>query len=310
MIVTVTLNPAVDITLTTSTLERGETHRVPPGASRSGGKGINVARVLTEQSIDALAIAPVGVGDLDGFTHDLGNVPHRLVPVVAPTRRSIAIVETETNVTTIFNESGTPQPANVWQSVTDTVTSVLDTARCIVVSGSVPPETRDNLVGEVTALGISHGIPTVADTTGEQLLGAARAGASVLKPNRRELADTVGTDDPVVGARALQQLGAGLILVSLGEEGMLAVPRDTALPVLRARLPRVLRGNPTGAGDAGVAGAATLIASGLNLDSADDIRLILSRATAWSAAAVLAPLAGSIHHSHGELESELQIDTV
>jgi fructose-1-phosphate kinase PfkB-like protein len=96
----------------------------------------------------------------------------------------------------------------------------------------------------------------------------------------------------------LLDAGAGLVLVSLGADGMLAVPR--AGDPLHARLDRPLRGNATGAGDAAVAAVATLLSSGV-----DDPALLLRRATAWSAAAVLAPLAGELHPIYPELEARL-----
>ncbi|MFP3380410.1 PfkB family carbohydrate kinase, partial [Bacillus sp. SIMBA_069] len=98
------------------------------------------------------------------------------------------------------------------------------------------------------------------DAVGPALLLAVEAGADVVKPNRRELAETTGEDDPVEGARRLLDRGARLVLVSLGADGLLAVPR-TGAP-LHARLPEPLTGNATGAGDAAVAAVATLLAAG------------------------------------------------
>ncbi len=106
--------------------------------------------------------------------------------------------------------------------------------------------------------------------------------------------------DPIEGARSLIARGAGLVLLSLGDEGMYAVTADR---MLRARLSEPLAGNPTGAGDAAVAAAATLLA-----DGDDDPEHILCRATAWSAAAVLMPLAGEIHPTWRDLERALILD--
>ncbi|NKF32455.1 1-phosphofructokinase family hexose kinase, partial [Pseudomonas sp. BGM005] len=91
------------------------------------------------------------------------------------------------------------------------------------------------------------GVPVIVDTSGRGLLHAADAGASVLKPNAAELVEATGIVDPVEGARSLIARGTGLVLLSLGAEGMLAV---TASDVLHARLDAPLDGNPTGAGDA------------------------------------------------------------
>lgn len=303
MIITVTPNPALDTTVTLERLTPGGTHRVAPAALRAGGKGVNVARVLHDQGEDAVAIAPVSATEA-AFSADLEPVPHSLVGTPWPLRRSTAIVETETGTTTILNESGNPQPTTVWTEMHDVITSRLPGARCLVVSGSTPPEAPDSLVADLITDARHAGIPTIADATGVQLLGAARAGAQLLKPNRDELRDTTGEADAVAGARALQSLGAQTIVVSLGEDGMIVVPPGNA-PVRHARLDRVLSGNPTGAGDAAVASLAAHLAA-----HESDVDVLLRRAVAWSAAAVLMPLAGSIHSSHPDLAHDVTITTL
>ena len=116
-------------------------------------------------------------------------------------------------------------------------------------------------------------------------------------PRPRQLAD------PLDGARELLRRGAELVLLSQGADGMLAISASATGPdlhVLHARLDRVLAGNPTGAGDAAVAAGAVLMDAGIH-----DPEQILRRATAWSAAAVLMPLAGEIHPSWPNLERDL-----
>jgi 1-phosphofructokinase family hexose kinase len=300
MILTVTANPALDSTITLDRLDVGESHRVSPAITRAGGKGINVSRVLLQKGFDTLAVAPVGEDDLPEFERDLGDIPAVLLPVPGRARRSTAIVERGSGRTTVLNESGRPVPAETWDRVADAVRSRLPDTRCLVVSGSIPPGAPESLVAGLLASAREAGILAIGDASGAYLLSAAAAGATLLKPNQRELAEATGERDPLAGARALQSAGAGLVLVSLGEAGMMAVPRTG--PVLFARLDVVLTGNPTGAGDAAVAGAASLLAAGRT-----DVRALLSRATAWGAAAVLEPLAGSIHPDCDELERRLTI---
>ncbi|MBG6239114.1 1-phosphofructokinase [Mycetocola sp. CAN_C7] len=302
MILTVTANPALDSTVTLDELDLGETHRVAPAVTRAGGKGINVARVLAQRGFATVAVAPVGEDDLAEFERDLGDIPSVLLPVPGPLRRSMAIVETSAGRTTVLNETGRIAPEGTWSLVLDAVRSRLSDIRCLVVSGSIPPGAPDSIVADLVALAHTAGVPTIADASGSHLLTAAAAGAGLLKPNRRELAEATGEADPLAGARALQAAGAGLILVSLGEDGMMAVPRDGT--VWRATLDAVLPGNPTGAGDAAVAGAASVIGAGVG-----DVRAILSRAAAWGAAAVLEPQAGSIHPDCDALERRLTLTT-
>ncbi|HTN55537.1 MAG TPA: PfkB family carbohydrate kinase [Microbacterium sp.] len=375
MIVTVTPNPALDLTWHVASLETGSTHRAQAGAARAGGKGLNVARVAHAQGAPALAVTTCGGATGEEFAAELdaSGVPHVLIPVTASTRRSIALVDESLGDTTVVNEYGIAPSAGEWTALTDAVAAALaasgsvasgpvatgpvasgpdatstgqrdadaGTADVLVISGSFPPGTPDHLLPALIRIGRDAGAVVVVDTSGPSLLRAADAGASVLKPNEHELRDATGLDDPVDGARELLRRGAELVLLSLGAEGMLAlsgpslaapalgyetgadtpdVGRDAgnrptsgvsapdverahrASGILHARLATALAGNPTGAGDAAVAACAVLMDAGIR-----DPELILRRATAWSAAAVLMPLAGEIHPSWPDLERALTV---
>ena len=299
MILTVTPNPAIDLTYRVAALKPGETHRVAAPAARAGGKGLNVARVVAQTGGAAFALTTAGGAPGLRLADDLeaAGLPSELVPVSSPTRSSVAIVDEGSGVTTIFNEEGGPLTPGEWTALREAVQRLAVPATAIVGSGSLPPGAPDTFYAELVEAARRHGIPSVIDATGLPLLAAAEAGADVLKPNRRELADTIGIDDPVEGGRTLIAAGARLVLVSLGADGMLAV---SGADVFSARLPQPLSGNATGAGDAAVAAVASALASGI----ADPATLV-RRATAWSAAAVLAPLAGELDPAYPEYEARL-----
>lgn len=304
MIVTVTPNPAVDVTVDVEGLRLGASHVIPASRRRAGGKGFNVARVLAQTGHRVVAAGPAGAADVDWFVADLPGVDVRLTACDGATRSTFALVETRAGRTTQLNERGAERTADEWARLQDVVAEACRDARCLTVSGSLPPGTPGETVARLVAAGRDAGIPVVADLTGAALRAAAAAGADVVKPNRDELVATVGTADPVAGARMLQAEGAGLVLVSLGEEGLVAVTR-TGSPV-RGRMPRPLRGNATGAGDAAVAAVAAALDEGLDL--ATDLVEIVRRAVAWSAAAVLAPLAGALDPSHPDLLAAVLVD--
>ena len=301
MILTVTPNPALDLTWRVERLVEGGTHRADAGAARAGGKGLNVARVAHAEGAEVLAVTTLGGRVGEEFTAELiaSGVPHALVPVAAETRRSIAVVDESLGDTTIINERGVNPTDVEWAAVLAEVVERLSGARVLVVSGSVPPGAPESLIPMLIAVGKDAGVPVIVDTSGPALLRAADAGATVLKPNAAELVEATGVADPVEGARSLIARGAELVLLSLGAEGMLAV---TATALVHARLDEPLAGNPTGAGDAGVAACAVLYADGVR-----DPEQILRRATAWSAAAVLTPLAGDISPRWPEIEQQLRI---
>ncbi|WP_091228724.1 1-phosphofructokinase family hexose kinase [Microbacterium sp. 3J1] len=301
MIITVTPNPALDLTWHVDRLTPGGTHRADAGAVRAGGKGLNVARVLHAHGVSVLAVSTAGGRSGVELAAELGasGVPHRLVPVVGTTRQSVAIVDEQLGDTTIVNERGVNPTDPEWAALFGEVVDALPGARVLVVSGSLPPGAPDTLVPLLIGTARDAGVPVIVDTSGTAMLSAAEAGASVLKPNAAELAEATGIPDPVAGARSLIELGAALVLLSLGADGMLAV---TASDVVHARLDEPLAGNPTGAGDAAVAACAALLADGIR-----DPDAILRRATAWSAAAVLMPLAGEISDEWTALERRLVV---
>ena len=301
MILTVTPNPALDLTWRVDRLVEGGTHRADAGAARAGGKGLNVARVAHAEGADVLAVTTTGGRVGEEFAAELAasGVPHALVPVIAETRRSIAVVDEALGDTTIINERGANPTDEEWAAVLAEVVERLPSARVLVVSGSVPPGAPASLIPLLIAVGADAGVPVIVDTSGPALVRAADAGAAVLKPNAAELVEATGIADPVEGARSLIARGVELVLLSLGADGMLAV---TATDLVHARLDEPLAGNPTGAGDAGVAACAVLYAAGVR-----DPEQILRRATAWSAAAVLTPLAGDISPRWTELEQQLRV---
>jgi 1-phosphofructokinase family hexose kinase len=301
VILTVTPNPALDLTWRIDRLTEGGTHRADAGVARAGGKGLNVARVAHAEGAEVLAVTTAGGRVGEEFTAELqaSGVLHVLVPVAADTRRSIAVVDETLGDTTIINERGVNPTDEEWAAVLAEVVERLPSASVLVVSGSVPPGAPEPLIPMLIAVGRDAGVPVIVDTSGPALLRAADAGATVLKPNAAELAEATGIADPVEGARSLIARGTELVLLSLGADGMLAV---TASDLVHARLDDPLAGNPTGAGDAGVAACAVLYADGVR-----DPEPLLRRATAWSAAAVLTPLAGDISPRWTELEQQLRV---
>ncbi|MFF2370945.1 1-phosphofructokinase family hexose kinase [Agromyces sp. NPDC058110] len=327
MIVTVTPNPALDLTWHVDGLRPGETHRVPAGATRAGGKGINVARVLHEQGVPVLALTTFGGAAGSEFAADLavGGVPHRLVPVGGATRRSVAIVDTDAAHTAVLNERGaalTDAEADALDAVAveaATAAAAASAARAArrrdvaVISGSLPPGYGPERIGGLVHRLGQTGARVVVDTSGPALLEAARAGAYALKPNAEELAAATGITDPEEGALLLLDLGATLVMVSQGGDGLMLVSRAEQRRPVRARLPRVLRGNATGAGDAAVAALAAGLAAPLPFDAdiapaAAARRSLVRRAVAWSASAVLVPVAGSLAPEHEALEREVLVD--
>ncbi|MER7073012.1 PfkB family carbohydrate kinase [Terrabacter sp. NPDC000476] len=348
MIVTLTPNPALDITYAVPTVTLGESHRVGSVTERAGGKGLNVAAVLatmlastsnrtstpttttptetgTSPGAGVVAVAPVGALDRDLFAADLDarRVPHRLIESPCPTRRSVAVVESDGRAT-LLNEAGVGQSRRVWQLVTDEVERLAGSARVLTVSGSLPPGTDPDLVLRLTELAHAHDLLVVLDVSGEALARALPAHPDLVKPNRSEAAGVLhalaGTTDPAPAATAtlptaeeaayaLVGAGARAAVVSDGAAGLVLVHGELAL---RARLPRPLTGNPTGAGDALTAAlAAGLDQAGQLPDGAAPWEALLRAGVAWSAAAVLQPVAGALDPADADrLAPDVEIEEI
>ncbi|ABY23069.1 fructose/tagatose bisphosphate aldolase [Renibacterium salmoninarum ATCC 33209] len=318
MILTLTPNPAIDLTYHIESFVPGSTHRMPTPLARAGGKGINVARVLAGQGFPVEAVATAGGQTGLELESGLKEIRHRLVPVAAATRRTIAFFDEKSGQTSIFNEFGAPLSATEWQALAVTVTEELQGASILLASGSLPTGAPADFYPGLIALAKHLNVPSIIDVSGAWLLSAASAGADLLKPNRAELAEATGEKELLAGARVLMRLGARRILVSDGENGMLAFENGRA-GYLSARLAEPLAGNPTGAGDAAVAGAATVLASAVAVQPGDaqpaggqpadgELKNLLRRAAAWGSAAVLMPGAGEISARWKEFESEMIVE--
>jgi tagatose 6-phosphate kinase len=270
VIVTITPNLALDVTYEVPELCPGGTHRVRSVHARAGGKGVNVARILRSLGHDVLVLGLAGGATGDAVRADLDDagLPHDLVPCAGETRRTVTVVAG--GEATLLNEPGPVVAPDEWAALEARIPD----ADVVVISGSLPPGIPADAIARLAA----RDGRVIVDTSGEPLRHAAPY-AWAVKPNAEELASLTGTGDPVAGARMLP---APAVVVSLGADGLLAVAGDE---VHRAAPPRVVSGNPTGAGDAVVAA----LAAGAGAPWPE----LLADAAALSAAAVLAPVAGS-----------------
>lgn len=309
MILTVTPNPALDLTWHVDRLRAGDSHRVSAGVGRAGGKGVNVARVLHGSGIDVLALTTAGGASGAEYTAELerSGIPHRVISSRTPTRRSIAVVDESLGEATLLNEAGTEVHRDDFHTLIGETHRLARTARVLTVSGSLPPGVSSASIGELIATTVRRGIPIVADLRGDALIAACRARANVVKPNRAELAEATGLDDPLRGARELRDLGARIVVASLGADGLLVVGEGS---VVHARLGRRLHGNPTGAGDAAVAAIAHTLADTEDHTDRHLLPRLAVNAVAWSASAVLMPLAGDLHPDRAALEREIILEVV
>lgn len=301
MIIAVTPNPAVDVTYRTETIELGGVNRVA-ASKLPGGKGINVARVVTELG-DAPVAAGILAGDAGAFiAHGLEHMGIAANWTWHPgeTRSTINVL-TADGESTMFNEAGPAPTPETWATLIDSITVQIQLAKdaeptgspttVVTLSGSLPPGVSgDQLAALMAAARAATHV--IVDVSGPALLLAAAAGVSLLKPNSDELLAATGAESVEDGIEQLLNLGAHAIALSLGEDGMHLITRDARYA---ARPTEVIVGNPTGAGDAAVAAFAHHLNQypGPNpFADPDFVGRALPSAVALSAAAVAAPGAG------------------
>lgn len=280
MILCVCPSPAVDVTYRVAALAPGATNRVGEVTERPGGKGVNVARVLRRLGGDVALVLPLGGGPGAELAADLTalGVPFDAVAASFPTRRTVTVVD-DAGEATVLSE---PARLGCWDELIARAAARADRADVVVLSGSLPSDAPRNALAPVLA---ATDRPTIVDTSGVALADAVRAGARFVKPNAAELTELTGEHDPHTAATRLADRHDVTVVVSLGAQGMLAVARDATW---RARPAQRLDGNPTGAGDAAVAGLA------FGLSRGDALPEVLADAVAISAAAVLHPAAGDV----------------
>ncbi|MYS07863.1 hexose kinase [Streptomyces sp. SID6041] len=301
MILTVTLNTAVDLTYRVPALTPHASHRVTQVIERPGGKGLNVARVLAALGHEAVATGFAGGATGAVLREQLAATPVRdaLVETEGPTRRTVAIVDTATGDTTQLNEPGPTVGAAEWTAFRARFTELLDGAAAVALCGSLPPGIHVGAYAELVRLARTAGVPVLLDTSGEPLRRGIAARPDLVKPNADELAQLTGARDPLRATREARGRGARAVVSSLGPEGLLAA---TPEGLWRAAPPASVKGNPTGAGDSAVAGLLSGLVDGTPWPDR------LTRAVALSAATVLSPVAGEFDRpAYEELLTRVKI---
>lgn len=283
MILTLTLNPSLDRTIEVPELVRGALVRASGTRLDPGGKGVNVARALAAHKLPTCAVVPRGGPEgrqLCELLEEEG-IDVCAVPVTGHTRSNVSLVEPDGEVTKI-NEPGGELGQDDLERIVKAVLDTAATADWVVASGSLPPGVPDTFYRDLGTRLTERGVRFVVDTSGPALTAALGAVPTLVKPNREELAESVGFGidtlaDVVRAAEVLRDKGAETVLASLGADGAVLVDeqgvRYGESPVDRGR-------SAVGAGDAMLAG---YLAGGVTGRDA------LVEALSWGAAAVRLP---------------------
>lgn len=272
-ILTLTMNPAVDITTSAGAVVA--THKIRCGASQShpGGGGINVARVVQRLGGDCTALFPGGgsSGEVLKRLLDDENIPSLCIAIPGDTRESFSIRESSTGLEYRFVLPGPYMEPPQWQAGLDLVASLHPAPRFVVASGSLPPGVPTDFYARLAQLVRSKGGQCVLDTSGPALAAALDEGVYLVKPSLRELRELVGQPletqtQWLEAARDLVSCGkTHIVVLSMGQDGAWLVTSSESCfaPALPVQVVSAI-----GAGDSFVGGMVWALARGLTVRAA------------------------------------------
>lgn len=291
-IVTVTLNPALDLTVTVPCLHKNQVNIATSQHLGPAGKGINVARVLSDLGHTPIATGFLGRDNAAPFSQLFSeqHIIDKCLRLAGSTRINTKISERDGSVTDI-NTPGLTVTTEAWSQLRAQLNDLAAQMHVLVISGSVPPGVSLAQFSELIAWGRQQGKTVILDSSQQALAAGIKERPTLIKPNIDELSTLLGRTlnneaDIMAAAQQLQQQGIAHLVVSMGAQG---VYWFTPTQCWRASVPKVEVVSTVGAGDSLVAGLAAGLNDGLCAQSQAtlcDPQVILRRATALSLMAV------------------------
>ncbi|ROM51878.1 1-phosphofructokinase [Pseudomonas rhodesiae] len=282
-ILTLTLNPALDLTVRLARLEQGEVNRSETLLTHAAGKGVNVAQVLADLGHQLTVGGFLGADNPQAFDALIARrgFADAFIRVPGETRSNIKIAEQDGRVTDI-NAPGPQVSEQAQQALLNQLTLIAPGHDAVVVAGSLPRGVSAQWLHHVLVQLKGLGLKVALDTSGEALRAGLRAGPWLVKPNTEELADALDcpTDSLEQQRQAAQRLhaqGVEHVVVSHGADGVNWFSPTLAL---HATPPKVSVASTVGAGDSLLAGMLHGLLSG------EAPEQTLRRATAIAAMAV------------------------
>lgn len=261
-ILTLTLNPAIDVRYNISNMEVGEVNRISKLEKKAGGKGINVSRVIKDLGGENL----LATGIVGGFTGKLflsklnkDNIKNNFLETENETRTCIALIEENREGITEFLEAGLGSE-EIFENFLKKYINILDAEKINIVcaSGSLlkglPKNSYNILIKEAK----KRNIKFILDTSGTALENGIKEKPFLIKPNKEELEDMLNIkfnnlDEIIEAGKNFIKNGVENIMITLGGDGALLITQDK---IFRATFPKVEIKNTVGSGDSTIAGMA------------------------------------------------------
>ena len=256
MIVTVTLNAALDRTLTVPNFQRGQRHRASQGMTLAGGKGINIARALKALDVPVVATGlaggRVGTRIVEELTAEA--ILNDFVRIADESRTSTAVVDHMSNTYTEINEWGPHVEPEELEMLARKVHYLARAADTVVFAGTLPRGVPDDVYADAIRDLNRRGVRTVIDSEGQPLRLGTEAEPFLVSPNQREAEGLVGQefhdeDDFAMAVDAIAGLGARNVLITL-ESGCFALLREERqVRRFHATAPQIEPVSSVGSGD-------------------------------------------------------------
>ncbi len=263
MILAAGLTPAWQQILTFDRLTAGQVNRARSTLWCGSGKVLNVGAALHHLGANSLTLSPIGGATGAQIRDDFARrgIPARWLPTAASTRVCTTLLDETTGTTTELVENSSPLTAAELDQYVAAFAEEARSARCVVLSGSLPQHTPADFYRRL----MEHAkVMTIMDVRGRELIECLPLRPFLVKPNREELASTVGrpleTDAVVIDAMSeVRNLGADWVIVSNGPDPLLVLGPNG---LTRITPPTVRVVNPIGCGDSLTAAIAMKINSG------------------------------------------------
>jgi 1-phosphofructokinase family hexose kinase len=261
MIITVTLNAAIDKTMAVPNFRLGRRHRAVEQNATAGGKGVNVARALRAlgQPVIATGIAGghTGTRIVEHLTDE--GILNDFVRIREESRTSTAVVDPTNGEQTEINEHGPHVSEAELELFVDKLLYLAKGAAVCVIAGSLPRGVETSLYARLIDEMKRMGVTTVLDSEGEPMRLATRRGADVVSPNELEAEGLVGyefsdEDDRRAAVREMVEIGARESIMTLSDGCLALLGEGGARKVYRATLPALEPVSSVGSGDAFLAG--------------------------------------------------------
>jgi len=261
MIITVTLNPALDKSLEVPSFTLGRRHRTVSQRTTPGGKGVNVARVLKllGQPVIATGLAggATGLRIVEALNDEA--ILNSFVRIRDESRTNTALIDPTTGLHTEINERGPAISPHELDLFREKLVYLARGASVCVFAGSLPRGIESDTYAELIRAVHKLGVKTVVDTEGEPLRLAVKAEPDVVTPNELEAEELVGhefngIDDRAAAVVEIARQGAGEAIMTVPDGCYGYVQEDGPPTLYRVTVPPLEAVSPIGSGDAFLAG--------------------------------------------------------